>query len=124
MAKLRHVAIQCDDPDTTAKFYCAVMEMKEMYRIGLEKSDSEGAIYLSDGVVNLALIRILRPDFPNYLPRGLNHIGFVVENLDEAVAFAEKHGFAYVVEEPQELKFRPKSYADNFRYDRVGRWTH
>ena len=103
MAKLRHVAIQCDDPDTTAKFYCAVMEMKEMYRIGLEKSDSEGAIYLSDGVVNLALIRILRPDFPNYLPRGLNHIGFVVENLDEAVAFAEKHG-ARTVRTGHEIK--------------------
>jgi hypothetical protein len=46
------------------------------------------------------------------------------DTREEALAFAEKHGFAYVVEEPQELKFRPKSYADNFRYDRVGRWTH
>jgi len=91
MAKLRHVAIQCDDPDATAKFYCTVFDMKEMYRIGLEEG-AEGAIYLSDGVVNLALIRILRPDFPNYRPKGLNHIGFVVDNLDEAVAFAEKHG--------------------------------
>jgi hypothetical protein len=46
------------------------------------------------------------------------------DTKQEAVAFAEKHGFAYVVEEPQEPKFRPKSYADNFRFDRVGRWTH
>ena len=27
-------------------------------------------------------------------------------------------------EEPQERQLRPKAYADNFRYDRVGRWTH
>ena len=46
------------------------------------------------------------------------------DTKEEAVAFAEKRGLAYLVEEPQEQKFRPKSYADNFRYDRVGRWTH
>ena len=46
------------------------------------------------------------------------------DTKEEAVAFAEKHGLPYLVEEPQESKFRPKSYADNFRYDRVGRWTH
>ena len=95
MAKLRHVAIQCDNPDATAKFYCDVFEMKELYRIGLE-GDGEGAIYLSDGTVNLALIRITRPDFPNYRPKGLNHIGFVVEDLGAAVARAEAHGAATV----------------------------
>jgi hypothetical protein len=46
------------------------------------------------------------------------------DTKEEAVAFAEKHGLPYLVEAPQEPKFRPKSYADNFRYDRVGRWTH
>jgi hypothetical protein len=46
------------------------------------------------------------------------------ETKEEAVAFAEKHGLAYVVEPPHERQIKPKSYADNFRYDRVGRWTH
>jgi catechol 2,3-dioxygenase-like lactoylglutathione lyase family enzyme len=91
MAKLRHVAIQCDDPDATSQFYRDVFEMKEMYRIGLE-GDAEGAIYMSDGTVNLALIRITRPEFPNFRPKGLNHIGFIVEDLDAAVALAEKAG--------------------------------
>ena len=95
MAKLRHVAIQCDDPDRTARFYREVFEMKEMYRIGLQDG-AEGAIYLSDGTVNLALIRITRPDFPNYRPKGLNHIGFVVDDLDKAVAQAEAHGASTV----------------------------
>jgi catechol 2,3-dioxygenase-like lactoylglutathione lyase family enzyme len=102
MAKLRHVAIQCDDPKATAKFYIDVFEMKEMNRIGLE-GDAEGAIYLSDGTVNLALIRITRPDFPNYRPKGLNHIGFVVENLDEAVALAAANG-ARTVRTGHEIK--------------------
>ena len=46
------------------------------------------------------------------------------DTKEEAVAFAEKHGLPYLVEEPHRLIFRPKSYADNFRYDRIGRWTH
>ena len=38
---------------------------------------------------------------------------------DEAVAFAERHGIPYNVTEPKRRRIRPKSYADNFRYDRV-----
>ncbi len=38
---------------------------------------------------------------------------------DEAVAFAEKRGLAYRVFEPKEATLKPKSYADNFRHDRV-----
>ncbi len=38
---------------------------------------------------------------------------------DEAVAFAEKHGLAYRVFEPNDPAPRRRSYADNFRYDRV-----
>jgi hypothetical protein len=43
---------------------------------------------------------------------------------EEAVAYAEKQGWMYTVEEPKERAVRPKAYADNFAYTRVGRWTH
>jgi hypothetical protein len=46
------------------------------------------------------------------------------DSREEAVAHAERNGFAFTVDESQDRKIRPKSYADNFRYDRVGRWTH
>ena len=42
----------------------------------------------------------------------------------EAVAYARKNGLSYELIEPQERTVRPKAYADNFRYDRIGRWTH
>ena len=42
----------------------------------------------------------------------------------EAVAFAQRNGFMYTQETPHERRVRPKAYADNFRYDRVLRWTH
>jgi NADH dehydrogenase ubiquinone Fe-S protein 4 len=48
----------------------------------------------------------------------LNQVRLKFATLEEAKAFAEKKGVDYLVEEPQERSFKPKSYADNFRYDR------
>jgi hypothetical protein len=42
----------------------------------------------------------------------------------EAVAYARRHGLMYTLETPRERRVRPKAYADNFRYNRLGRWTH
>ncbi|KAK4097018.1 hypothetical protein N658DRAFT_500953 [Parathielavia hyrcaniae] len=35
---------------------------------------------------------------------------------EEAIAFAEKQGYEYFVQEPNERKFTPKAYANNFLY--------
>jgi translation initiation factor IF-3 len=39
--------------------------------------------------------------------------------LDEAMAFAKKRGLDYTIIEPQARTPKVKSYADNFRYDRI-----
>ena len=36
----------------------------------------------------------------------------------------QKNGWQYTVEQPKTRPMRPKAYADNFAYNRVGRWTH
>jgi catechol 2,3-dioxygenase-like lactoylglutathione lyase family enzyme len=90
MAKLRHVAINCQDLESAAAFYTQAFELEEVGRAG--DISSMGAIYLSDGTVNVALIKIDDPDYPNAKPDGLNHIGFVVDDIDKAVALVEKHG--------------------------------
>ncbi len=43
---------------------------------------------------------------------------------DAAVRFCEREGYMYSVETPRERKIRPKAYAENFRHDRLGLWTH
>jgi hypothetical protein len=43
---------------------------------------------------------------------------------EEAVAYAEKHGIDYRVQNPKEQNRRQISYAENFRYDRKTPWTH
>jgi hypothetical protein len=49
----------------------------------------------------------------------LNEIRLRFDTLEEAVAFATRHGLDYTVIAPHERIPKPKSYADNFRYDRV-----
>ena len=46
------------------------------------------------------------------------------ETLEEAIAYAKAEGLMYSVEKTRERKVKPKTYADNFKYDRIGRWTH
>jgi hypothetical protein len=46
------------------------------------------------------------------------------DTKEEAVAYAQREGYAYVVEEPKAKRLQTRAYADNFKYDRVGRWTH
>jgi len=42
------------------------------------------------------------------------------DSREEAVGFAERRGLAYELLEPRERKPRPKAYADNFSFKRVG----
>ena len=46
------------------------------------------------------------------------------DSCDEAVAYCKAHGIPYQVFEPHRLAVKPKSYADNFRFDRKEPWSH
>lgn len=43
---------------------------------------------------------------------------------EEAIAYAEREGLAYVVIEPNAVTRKILSYSDNFRTTRIGQWTH
>ena len=53
-----------------------------------------------------------------------SQIKLVFDTKEEAVAYAEKRGIAFRLEQPKEAKRRQISYAENFRYDRKTPWTH
>jgi ETC complex I subunit conserved region len=46
------------------------------------------------------------------------------ETKEAAIAYAERNGIAYTLIEPPPRKTVHKSYADNFKYGRIGLWTH
>ncbi len=46
------------------------------------------------------------------------------DSKEEAIAYATRNGIAFRVEEPKEPTRKIMSYADNFKFNRVGPWTH
>ncbi|WP_161993606.1 ETC complex I subunit [Muricoccus nepalensis] len=47
------------------------------------------------------------------------------DTLEQAEAYAKSKGIPYEVERRRQVPaLRPKSYADNFRTDRLVNWTH
>src|SRR5947209_19672527 len=82
MARLRHFAIVVRDLEKSAKFYEDVFELK---RVGQETLDFAAAIYLTDGVINLALLNYFGErgsglgDATNFV--GAHHFGFQVDDL-------------------------------------------
>jgi hypothetical protein len=49
----------------------------------------------------------------------LSQVKLRFDTKEEAIAYCEKHGLIYRVEEPNEAVIRPKSYAANFAFNRV-----
>jgi hypothetical protein len=46
------------------------------------------------------------------------------DTKEEAIAYAERHGIAFQVQEPKEPIRRKIAYSDNFSFRRIGQWTH
>ena len=53
MGKLRHIAMQVPDPQKAAEFYMRVFGMA---KVGETDCKNARGVYLSDGVINLALL--------------------------------------------------------------------
>ena len=108
MARLRHFAVCVNDLDKAAKFYETVFDLK---RIAREDLDIGSAIYMSDGVINLALLNFssgagtAASDLKN--PKafvGAHHFGFQVEDLEETRRRIEKAGGTFFFDLGDERK--------------------
>src|SRR5499426_4493268 len=83
MTKIKHIALTTQDPDKTAAFYKEAFGLKEIRR------SPNGAVFLTDGYINLAILNWktekdadVGPNGPNY--SGIHHIGFKVDDMEEA----------------------------------------
>jgi catechol 2,3-dioxygenase-like lactoylglutathione lyase family enzyme len=102
MAKLRHLAIACKDPDAMADFYIKAFDFKNV-----RTSDGPLAYghHLSDGTIDLAILRFKSDQIGKGMDyTGLHHFGILVENVDEAQkvveAFGSKHYLDTTAEAP------------------------
>jgi catechol 2,3-dioxygenase-like lactoylglutathione lyase family enzyme len=83
MARIRHLALTTHDPEKVAAFYMAAFDMKEVSR------SPNGSRHLTDGYIDLAILNWkteqdpdVGPNGPNY--SGIHHIGFQVDDMQEA----------------------------------------
>lgn len=92
MGKLRHIALSVRDLEEAAKFYEKAFGMERVRQ-------SDVAVMMSDGVVSLALLHLQSndnaPDERGSDFIGIHHLGFLVDDMDEACAAVEKAGGDY-----------------------------
>jgi len=102
MARLRHFAICVKDLDKAAKFYETVFDLK---RVGREDLDIGSAIYMSDGVINLALLNFAgkQGSLASDLPEGASHVG--------------AHHFGFQVDDVAETQRRIEAAGGTFFFD-------
>jgi methylmalonyl-CoA/ethylmalonyl-CoA epimerase len=89
MAKIRHIALIVPDVDASAKFFQEAFDLKIVGR-------ARRGIYLSDGTVNVALLKVEGDEKP-----GLYHFGVWVDDLAEAEAKAQSAGATYMSGRPE-----------------------
>lgn len=46
------------------------------------------------------------------------------DTKDDAIAYASRNGIAFSVQEPAPHKRQIKTYSDNFKFGRLGMWSH
>jgi catechol 2,3-dioxygenase-like lactoylglutathione lyase family enzyme len=96
MAKLRHIAMQVPDPAKAAEFYMRVFGME---KVGETDWENARGVYLSDGVMNLALLDYKTIEAAgkdrgvNYV--GIHHIGFWVDDVEQTRKSIEAQGGHY-----------------------------
>jgi len=93
MARIRHIAIATRDLEATTRFYIEGLGLKQVGKVNTPTSEG---YYLSDGHVNLAILKFKYDDpattegMLKYT--GIHHFGVEVEDMAEAQAQIEKAG--------------------------------
>ena len=104
MAKLRHIALIVPDPEATATFFEKAFDMK---RAGTARR----GIYMSDGTVNVALLRQEGEE-----EVGIYHFGMWVDDLDAAEKQVVDAGGTYLAGRPTS----PNSFYEAKYKDPIG----
>ena len=83
MPRIKHIALTTKDPGKTAAFYKEAFGLQEIRRA------PNGAVFLTDGYLNVAILNWkteksadVGAHGPNF--DGIHHFGFEVDDLDEA----------------------------------------
>ena len=93
--KLRHIAITVPDPEKAARFYIEAFGMR---RVGETDWENARGVYLTDGVINVALLHYKTEQAAGRLGRdfvGVHHFGFLVDDVQASRRAVEAAGGKY-----------------------------
>lgn len=105
MAKIRHLAIVTTDPAKLADFYEQVFGLEVQHRA------DNGSVFMTDGYLNIALLL----NKAEGKPSGLNHFGFVIDDMDEISERLQAAGVAAPAKRPAD-----RHYAEMRAFDPDG----
>lgn len=111
MAKIRHIALACKDPDATAEFFKQAFEFKQIARIDGPLARGH---FLSDGTLNMAVLNFKSDQLGKGMDfTGVHHFGILVDDAKEFTAKLEAMGAECFLRPPEgpttghfEVKFR------------------
>lgn len=113
MGKVRHIAISVPDPWKAAEFYQRAFGLE---KVGETDSSLARGVYLTDGIVNIALLKYKSDEAAGERGRdyvGLHHLGIWVDDVEETRKNIEHAGGKYYMGEVPvksnifyEVKFR------------------
>lgn len=100
---LRHVALTIKNFEACVKFYTELLGMK------IEWQPDADNVYLTSGNDNLALHRA-PPQFDPALHQRLDHIGFIINEIDEVDVW-----YAFLQQHQVPMKTAPRTHRDGAR---------
>ena len=95
MAKIKHIAIVTMDAPKLSEFYTKVFDMKIL------NTSKRGAMYLTDGYINVALL----PNKAEGKPNGLNHFGFEIDDQEEIARRMKEFGIKAPAQRPRDRPY-------------------
>ena len=92
MARIKHIALHTEAPSKTADFYKDVFGLEEINR--KPQDTGTDGVWLTDGYIYFAILKFGGEEAPNLgegpsTVKGVHHIGFYVDDMDQAVADVE-----------------------------------
>lgn len=106
MARIKHIAIRTRDIEKTAAFYTEAFGLEQ---VGL----GQNGIYLTDGYINIAILKFQRGENGEPMRLGIDHMGFQVDDVSATVASINDCGGKSLTE-PSEVNrldpSQPQSY--------------
>ena len=104
MAKLRHIAIAAEDPYATAEFFKKAFDFVEVHRTHPAGEGKSYGVFLSDGTINMAVLRFGWDQGHGLDFRGIHHLGVLVDDVDAYIEKLEKLGADCFARRPESAK--------------------